>query len=85
MHDGSSLRLHKLEHDYDPTNKNGAIKRIMESHDAEEVLTGVFYVNTTAPNFLDMIDMTDQPLCTLPESVTRPTRETLEECMEALR
>ena len=85
MHDGSSLRLRKLEHDYDPTDKIGAIKRIMESHDAEEVLTGVFYVNTTAPNFLDMIDMTDQPLATLPESVTRPSREVLEECMAALR
>ena len=85
MHDGSSLRLHKLEHDYDPTDKNGAIKRIMESHDAEEVLTGVFYVNTTAPNFIDMIDMTDQPLATLPQEVTRPSREALEECMEALR
>ena len=57
----------------------------MESHDAEEVLTGVLYVNTTAPNFLDMIDMTDQPLATLPENVTRPSREVLEECMEALR
>jgi 2-oxoglutarate/2-oxoacid ferredoxin oxidoreductase subunit beta len=42
-------------------------------------------VNTTAPNFIDMIDMTDQPLATLPESVTRPSREVLEECMEALR
>ena len=85
MHDGSSLRLRKLEHDYDPTNKVAAMSRLIESHDAEEVLTGVLYVNTTAPNFIDMIDMTDQPLATLPESVTRPSREVLEECMEALR
>jgi len=85
MHDGSSLRLRKLEHDYDPTDKVGAVKRLIESHAAEEVLTGVIYVNTTAPNFLDMINMTDRPLATLPESVTRPSREALEECMEALR
>ena len=85
MHDGSSLRLKKLEHDYDPTNKVEAIKRLMQSHDAEEVLTGVLYVNTTAPNFIDMINMTDEPLATLPESVTRPSRQALEECMEALR
>src|SRR5215467_6056182 len=56
MHDGSSLRLRKLEQDYDPTNKVEAMKRLIQSHDAEEVLTGVLYVNTTAPNFLDMID-----------------------------
>ena len=60
MHDGSSLRLRKLEHDYDPTDKIGAVKRLMESHEADEVLTGVFYVNTTAPNFIDMINMTDR-------------------------
>ena len=29
MHDGSSLRLRKLEHDYDPTNKVEAVKRLM--------------------------------------------------------
>ena len=85
MHDGSSLRLHKIEEEYDPTNKIAAIKRIMESQEADEVLTGVLYVNTTAPNFIDMLNMTDEPLATLPESVTRPSRKVLEECMEELR
>jgi hypothetical protein len=32
-----------------------------------------------------MINMTDEPLATLPESVTRPSRQALEECMEDLR
>ncbi len=85
MHDGSALRLHKIEEDYDPTNQIGAIKRIMESHVADEVLTGVLYVNTQAPNFIDMLNMTDEPLGTLPESITRPSRRVLEECMEELR
>ena len=85
MHDGSALRLHKIEEDYDPTNRIAAIKRIMESQEADEVLTGVLYLNTKAPNFIDMLDMTDEPLATLPESVTRPSRKVLEECMEELR
>ena len=85
MHDGSSLRLRKLEEDYDPTNKIGAVKRLMESAEADEVLTGVFYLNTKAPNFIDMLNMTDEPLATLPESVTRPSRKVLEECMDELR
>src|SRR6201994_201456 len=34
MHDGSALRLHKLEKDYDPCNKIESIRRIMESHKA---------------------------------------------------
>ncbi len=85
MHDGSALRLHKIEEHYDPTNKISAIKRIMESQEADEVLTGILYLNTTAPNFIDMLNMTDEPLGTLPESVTRPSRKVLEECMEELR
>ena len=32
------------------------------------MLTGVFYVNTKAPSFVDMLNITEEPLATLPES-----------------
>jgi 2-oxoglutarate/2-oxoacid ferredoxin oxidoreductase subunit beta len=85
MHDGSRLQLRKLEEDYDPTDKIHALTRLTEAHDKGEVLTGVFYVNTKAPNFLDMLNTVDQPLATLPESVVRPGKEVLEAAMEELR
>jgi 2-oxoglutarate ferredoxin oxidoreductase subunit beta len=85
MHDGSQLRLHKLEEDYDPTNKTNALHRLGEAHDKGEVLTGVFYVNPKAPDFIDMLNVVDEPLATLPESVTRPGREVLERVMQELR
>jgi 2-oxoglutarate/2-oxoacid ferredoxin oxidoreductase subunit beta len=85
MHDGSRLRLRKLEEGYDPTHRIDAIHRLLEAHEKQEVLTGVFYVDPEAPSFLDLLNMTDQPLATLPESVTRPSREVLEQCMEELR
>jgi 2-oxoglutarate/2-oxoacid ferredoxin oxidoreductase subunit beta len=85
MHDGSRLRLHKLEEDYDPTHRINAVKRLMDAHEKNEVLTGVLYVNAKAPSFIDMLDMTDEPLATLPESVVRPGREVLEHAMEELR
>src|SRR5256712_6766615 len=85
MHDGSRLRLRKLEEDYDPTDKISAIKRLMESHRDNEVLTGILYVNTQAPSFIDMLNMTEAPLATLPESVVRPGREVLDQVMEELR
>src|SRR5213082_351745 len=68
MHDGSKLRLRKLEEDYDPTDRIKAITRLHEAHEKGEALTGVFYVNTKAPNFIEMLNMTDEPLATLPES-----------------
>jgi 2-oxoglutarate ferredoxin oxidoreductase subunit beta len=85
MHDGSRLRLRKLEQDYDPTDRVKAMNRLNESHRGGEVLTGVFYVNTQAPSFVEMLHLTDQPLATLPESVVRPGREVLEQVMEELR
>jgi 2-oxoglutarate ferredoxin oxidoreductase subunit beta len=85
MHDGSSLRLKKLEQDYDPTDKIQAVSRLMESHAKGEVLTGVFYINAKAPSFIDMLNVTDQPLATLPESAVRPSREALAKCMAELQ
>jgi 2-oxoglutarate/2-oxoacid ferredoxin oxidoreductase subunit beta len=85
MHDGSRLRLRKLEESYDPTHRIDAIHRLLEAHEKQEVLTGVFYLDPKAPSFLDLLNMTDEPLATLPESVTRPSREVLEQCMEELR
>lgn len=85
MHDGSKLRLRKLEEDYDPTNKIRAITRLNEAKEKGEMLTGVLYVNTKAPTFIDMLNMTEQPLATIPASVTRPGPEVLEQVMEELR
>jgi 2-oxoglutarate ferredoxin oxidoreductase subunit beta len=85
MHDGSRLKLRKLEEDYDPTNKAIALKRLAEARERDEILTGIFYVDTKAPNFIDMLNLTESALATLPESVVRPGREVLEKCMEELR
>jgi len=85
MHDGSRLCLRKLEEQYDPTDRAKAVQRLMESHAKGEVLTGVFYINSKAPSFIDMLNLTDHPLATLTESAVRPSREVLEKCMEELR
>jgi 2-oxoglutarate ferredoxin oxidoreductase subunit beta len=85
MHDGSRLRLRKLEEAYDPTDRIKSITRLHEAHNRGEVLTGVLYVNTQAPSFVDMLNLTDDPLATLPESVVRPGREVLDQVMEELR
>src|SRR5256885_8688842 len=53
MHDGSALRLTKLNRDYDATSKVGALTLLAESHEKGEMLSGVFYVNTAAPSFME--------------------------------
>jgi len=81
MHDGSNLRLRKLQEDYDPTDKANAVRTLMEATEKEEILTGVFYIDTTKPSFIGMLNMVDEPLATLPESVTRPPKSVLDSLM----
>jgi 2-oxoglutarate ferredoxin oxidoreductase subunit beta len=85
LYDGSELRLRKLDRDYDPTNKAGALRTMTEAHDKGEVLTGVFYLNPKAPTFMDMLNITDQALATLPQEVVRPPKQALDAIMEELR
>src|ERR1700747_2434138 len=46
MHDGSRLRLRKIEESYDATNRIGAITRLLEAHDQQEGPAGGLYVNS---------------------------------------
>ncbi len=85
MHDGSSLRLRKLEHDYDASNKRKALDIMGASHESGEVLTGVLYLNTKAPSFTDLLNLVDQPLGQLPESVVRAAKKVLDEIMAELQ
>lgn len=85
MHDGSRLRIRKLGHDYDPHYKMGAITAMEEAANRDEVLTGLLYVNTEKPTFLDMLNMVDEPLAKLPDERVRPSREALAQMMEELR
>ena len=85
MHDGSHLRIRKLSRDFDPTNRLAALATMEEAELAGEVLTGVLYLNPTKPTFLDLLDLGDAPLGTLPESKTRPPQAALDEIMEELR
>ncbi|MFI5104631.1 MAG: 2-oxoacid:ferredoxin oxidoreductase subunit beta, partial [Terriglobales bacterium] len=72
MHDGSQLRLRKLDRDYDATSKVGALTLLAESHEKGEMLTGVFYVNPAAPSFIEQLNMTGQSLAKMTEAQVRP-------------
>ena len=85
MHDGSSLRLRKLREDYDPTSKANAVRTLMEAHDSDEILTGVFYIDTGQPTFIDRLNLVDEPLATLPETLTRPSKAALDGLMASLQ
>ncbi|HUX66989.1 MAG TPA: 2-oxoacid:ferredoxin oxidoreductase subunit beta [Terriglobales bacterium] len=84
LHDGSHLRLRKLDHDFDPTDAQQALRVLTESHRSGEVLTGVFYLNTHKPDFVSQLGLVEEPLASLPEARLRPPRAVLDEIMHSL-
>jgi 2-oxoglutarate ferredoxin oxidoreductase subunit beta len=85
MHDGSSLRLRKVLEDFNPTDKANAVRTLMEAQEKNEVLTGVFYIDTQKPSFIDLLNVVEEPLCTLPQSLTRPPKSALDSLMANLQ
>jgi 2-oxoglutarate/2-oxoacid ferredoxin oxidoreductase subunit beta len=85
LHDGSHLVLRKLEKEYDPNDKINALKKIHETKTNGEVLTGLFYINTRQPDFLELLQMQEEPLASLSPEKARPSREALKQIMERLR
>jgi 2-oxoglutarate/2-oxoacid ferredoxin oxidoreductase subunit beta len=85
MHDGSRLRLSKLEEGYDPRDPVGAVTRLVRARAAGEVLTGVLYLNTGSQSLLERLALVDAPLATLPEAQVRPPKAVLDALMDELR
>ena len=78
MHDGSSVKLKKLEHDYDPTSRWRALQMMEEAQRNDWLVTGLIYIETGRPALTDMYNLVDKPLNRLTEAELRPGRETLE-------
>ena len=85
MHDGSHLRIRKLARDFDSGDRFKALQALEESEAKGEALTGVLYLNTQKPTFLELLNMIPEPVGTLPESRVRPSKAVLGTVMEELR
>jgi len=85
LHDGSHLRLRKLDPDFDATSRIKALEALEKARQDEEVLTGVFYVNPGEEDFVEQANLVDEPLATLPEERVRPSKAVLEEIIEEFR
>jgi 2-oxoglutarate ferredoxin oxidoreductase subunit beta len=62
-----------------------ALAALEEAETKGEVLTGVLYVNTSKPTLLELLNLVEEPLATLPQSRVRPPISALNEVMEELR
>ena len=85
MHDGSQLVLRKIAEDYNPTDKMTAVRLLHESLRRGEFATGVIYIEPDKEDFLQVLNLVDEPLVSLPQSRTRPSKAVLDQLMDQLR
>ena len=78
MHDGSIIKLKKLEADYDPTDRYNAVRVLEEAERQSYLVTGLIYVNRDVPSLFDLYEMPKQPLNRMEENQLRPARETID-------
>ncbi len=85
LHDGSWVKLRKLNRDYDPTNRRAAGELLLEATERNLFLTGLLYVDPDKPTLMDVLEMVDEPLASLGEEQLRPSRAAFDEVMDSYR
>ena len=84
MHDGSRIFLKKLEEDYDPSDAVQALQRLHRATEAGQMLTGLVHLRPEKKSFIQMLNIGDEPLATLPLERVRPPKEALDKIMRDL-
>ena len=85
MHDGSHIRLHKLEKDWDPLNRISAMNAVQNSRVKGEILTGLLYVDSNTSDLHDLIQTNERPLNTLTKAELCPGSDILAKINAGLR
>ena len=85
LHDGSSVHLHKLAPNWDPTNRRSATNRLQEAKANGEILTGLLYIDPESTELHDLMGTTDVPLNTLGEDKLCPGSDALGKINDSFR
>jgi 2-oxoglutarate ferredoxin oxidoreductase subunit beta len=75
LEDGSHVLLRKLEIDYDPTDRIGAMKKLHEHAATGEFVTGLLYVDTQSDDLCTREKLPHLPLAHYGEETLRITRD----------
>ena len=85
QHDGSVLRLRKLDVEYDPSNRIAAMNYIQEHQARGEIVTGLLYVDPVAHDLHAHLNTVERALNELEESDLCPGVAMLERINASLR
>ncbi|MFN2500483.1 MAG: 2-oxoacid:ferredoxin oxidoreductase subunit beta [Pyrinomonadaceae bacterium] len=79
MHDGSVIKLHKVDKNWDPFNRVSAMNAVQTARGKGEILTGLLYMNNDAPELHELLQTADRPLNALTKRDLCPGADILEQ------
>lgn len=86
LHDGSFLRLRKLDsREHNIQSAPDAIRLLHEARQRQEVLTGLFYLNPARATLEETLNLSQTPLAHLQEKELRPPPEAFAKLLQAFR
>ena len=85
QHDGSILQLRKLGHDYDPSDRIGAMNYLQERQALGEIVTGLLYVEEDAEDLHRHLNTVEVPLNRLGDAELCPGSAALQMFNASLR
>ncbi len=85
MHDGSTIRLNKLQKDWDPYDRLSATNAVRQAKRRDEILTGLLYVNENSTDLHDLLDTSARPLNSLSQNELCPGQDALAKLNASLR
>ncbi len=85
LHDGSLMRIHKLQADYETKNAMKAIVDIETHKKKGEILTGLFYLDTNGEHYHEINNTTDTPLNKLTQDALCPGSRVLSGINDSFR
>jgi 2-oxoglutarate ferredoxin oxidoreductase subunit beta len=79
LHDGSMIRLKKLDKDHDPTDRRQALMLLEDAYQNQWLFTGLIYIDPDQPTLAEIHNLPeDIALNRLTQDRLRPGRETIE-------
>ncbi|BBK34032.1 2-oxoglutarate ferredoxin oxidoreductase subunit beta [Stella humosa] len=85
QHDGTVLRLRKLDADYDPRDRGAAISYLQQQAAKGEVVTGLLYVDPESADLHDALSTVATPLNSLDDAALVPGAKALDKVNASLR
>ena len=85
QHDGSLLKLRKIDDDYDPTDRVAALSYLQERQAVGEIVTGLLYLDAGSKDLHERCELVETPLNQLGDGELCPGSAALDEVNSRLR